>query len=340
MKYCILGGGGSFGLTTARYLLEQPDTERVLSIGRDLPKLPCFTLATGDNDPRYDYRVYHVTYQHDALMRVLNEVEPDVIINFAAQGEGATSFTESWRYFETNCVGLSRLVEAIGGRSWLRHFIHIGSSEVYGATDAPATEENPLRPTSPYAISKAAFDQYLLSVRRKLKFPVTILRPSNAYGPGQQLHRVIPKAFLYALTGRRIPLHGGGAAQKSYIHSRDLAAAIHALVTTAHEARYDGGALGLAPIYNLGSDKPTAIRDVVEMIALSLGFNALDQLADVVPDREHQDSRYWLSSRRAEHELGWKPRIAWDEGLDDMHRWVDRWLFMLRTLPVEFVMRP
>lgn len=330
ITYCILGGGGSFGLHVADYLLRQESTRRVLSIGRAPPKHKAFLLGVGDGDARYEYRQFHVTYDIYDLLRILDFTAPDVIINFAAQGEGATSFTESWRYFETNCVGLSRLVENIRARSYLKRFVHIGSSEVYGATDQPAHEESPLRPTSPYAISKAAFDQYLLAVRRKFNFPVVIMRPSNAYGEGQQLHRVIPKAFLFGMTGRKLPLHDGGRAQKSYIHSEDLARAIH---LAAH-------APDIGPIYNVGPERPTSIRQVCEFVSQSLGFNSVDQLVEIAPERGHQDSRYWLSSKRAAQELGWHPIIAWQDGLERVRKWCADNLDTLRNMPTEFVMRP
>ncbi|MFX9061568.1 NAD-dependent epimerase/dehydratase family protein, partial [Acinetobacter baumannii] len=89
------------------------------------------------------------------------------------------------------------------------------------------------RPTSPYAASKLAFDMYLDSAFRFLRFPMNILRPSNAYCPGQLLHRVIPKAVWCGLHGSRLPLHGGGIAEKSYIHARDLARAIHLVAERA-----------------------------------------------------------------------------------------------------------
>ena len=84
---------------------------------------------------------------------------------------------------------------------------------------------------------------HLMSVHRFLKFPMNIIRPSNAYGPGQQLHRVIPKTVICGLTGRKLPLHGGGRAEKSYIHNRDLARAIHLVSEKAP----------LGTVYNAGS---------------------------------------------------------------------------------------
>src|SRR5258708_3823735 len=106
-------------------------------------------------------------------------------------------------------------------------FIQIGTSEMYGSVSHASKEDEPIKPTSPYAASKVAFDMYLESVHKFLKFPMNVIRPSNAYCPGQLLHRVIPKAIMCGLTGRKLPLQGGGRAEKSDIHARDLADPIH-----------------------------------------------------------------------------------------------------------------
>jgi dTDP-glucose 4,6-dehydratase len=251
-----------------------------------------------------------------------------VIINFAAQGEGATSLKHSWRYFETNCVALVKLTEQLQFRDYLERFIQIGTSELYGSVEHAAKEDEPIKPTSPYAASKAAFDMHLMSVHRFLKFPMNIIRPSNAYGPGQQLHRVIPKTVICGLTGRKLPLHGGGHAEKSYIHNRDLARAIHMVSEKAP----------LGAVYNAGSKEPTSIRRVVELVAEALKM-PFEQLCEVTDDRQHQDSRYWLDSSAIKRDVGWEPQISWQEGMREMVEWGRKYLPQLKTLPTDFVMR-
>ena len=198
-KYLILGGGGSFGIHTAFYLLRNTDSE-IIGIGRNSMRPRPFSLGIED-ESRYKYHSCHITYELDLLMELIDCKKPNVIINFAAQGEGAVSWKHSWRFFETNCVGLSRLVEELMKRDYLKRFIHIGTSEMYGSVTHAAKEDEPIKPSSPYAASKIAFDMYLVSVHRFLKFPMNIIRPSNAYCPGQLLHRVIPKAVVCGLKG-------------------------------------------------------------------------------------------------------------------------------------------
>ncbi len=201
--YAILGGGGSFGIHTAFYLLDHANPKKVIGIGRNPLRQSAFSLDIDKRDG-YEYHARHITYELDLLLELLDREKPDVIVNFAAQGEGAVSWKHSWRFFETNSMALARLAEELMKRDWLERFIQIGTSEMYGSVDHATTEDEPIKPSSPYAASKVAFDMYLVSVHRFLKFPMNIIRPSNAYCPGQLLHRVIPKAVWCGLTGRRL----------------------------------------------------------------------------------------------------------------------------------------
>jgi len=327
-KYVVLGGGGSFGLHTSKYLLENADAEKVISIGRNPPKQRAFTMGVGEGDKRYSYHPIHINYELDILMELLDKEKPDVIINIAAQGEGAASFTKSWRFFDTNCTALSKFAEELMARDYMERFIQIGTSELYGSVHTPSKETDPIVPSSPYAASKAAFDMYLITMARFKKFPMNIIRPSNAYGSGQQLHRVIPKAILFGLTGQVLPLHGGGAAEKSYIHSRDFARAIYLVSENAP----------LGTVYNAGPKEPTSIRRVVEMVAETLGI-PFEKLCQVSGERLGQDGRYWLDSTAIKNDAGWEPQVTWEEGLKETADWVKANFDELSGLPTEFRLR-
>jgi dTDP-glucose 4,6-dehydratase len=325
--YAILGGGGSFGIHTALYLLEHAAPRKVIGIGRNPLRPEPFSLNV-DKQPGYQYVTRHVTYELDLLLEVLDRERPEVIINYAAQGEGAVSWKHSWRFFETNSMALARLTEELGKRDWLERFIQIGTSELYGSVDRPAREDDPILPSSPYAASKAAFDLHLLSVHRFLKFPMNIIRPSNAYCPGQLLHRVVPKAVVCGLTGQRLPLHGGGRAEKSYIHARDLARAIHLVSEKAP----------LGAVYNCGPAEPTSIRKIVEKTAHALGM-PFEELCEVTGDRLGQDARYWLDSSALKAAVGWEPEIDLESGLAEMAEWGRRYVDQLRDWPMTYELR-
>ena len=105
-RYAVIGGGGSFGIHTSKYLLEQPGIEKVLSVGRSSEKPEPFTLNVGKGDKRYSYHSYHITHELDLLLELLDKEKPEVIVNYSAQGEGAVSWKNSWRFFETNSIDL------------------------------------------------------------------------------------------------------------------------------------------------------------------------------------------------------------------------------------------
>jgi len=325
--YAILGAGGSFGIHTAFYLLDHADPKKVIGIGRNPLRPEPFSLNV-EKRRNFRYHAYHITYEIDSVLELLDREKPQVIINYAAQGEGAVSWKKSWRFFETNSMALAKLSEELMSRDYLERFIQIGTSELYGSVDFAATETTPIQPTSPYAASKAAFDMYLISVHRYLKFPMNIIRPSNAYCPGQLLHRVIPKTVICGLTGQKLPLQGGGRAEKSYIHARDLARAIHLVSEKAP----------LGAVYNAGPAEPTSIRRVVELTAQALGM-PFEQVCEMTGDRLGQDSRYWLDSSAIRKDMGWEPEIGWEQGLREMVDWGRKYLDQLRDWPMDYVLR-
>lgn len=326
-KYLILGGGGSFGIHTAIYLLENANPEKVISVGRNPLRSEPFSLGI-ENYEKFKYHTRHLTYEMDLLFELLDKEQPEVIINYAAQGEGAVSWKNSWRFFETNSMALSKFVEELMKRDWLERFIQIGTSEMYGSVNHATKETEPIKPSSPYAASKVAFDMYLESVNKYLNFPMNIIRPSNAYCPGQLLHRIIPKTIWCGLTGNKLPLQGGGKAEKSYIHARDLARAIH---LTSEKAP-------LGEIYNAGPKSPTSIREVVERTIAAMGL-PFDSVCTIVEDRLGQDSKYWLDSEKIKAQLDWEPTIGWDEGLSEMVDWGNRYKIQIQNLSTDYVMR-
>ena len=326
--YVVLGGGGSFGIHTSQYLLDHANPKKVIAIGRNPVKPDPFSLSIGKGDQRYEYHQIHIVHEQDRLFELFDREQPTVIVSYAAQGEGAVSWKKSWRFFDTNGTALVKMSEELMSREYLERFIQIGTSELYGSVDQPMKESDPIRPTSPYAASKAAFDLYLLSVANVLKFRMNIIRPSNAYCPGQLLHRVIPRAVLCGLTGQKLPLQGGGRAEKSYIHARDLARAILLVSEKAP----------LGTVYNVGPPKPISIRQLMEKTADALDM-PFDELCEMVPDRPGQDSRYWLDSSAIKKDVGWEQEISLEEGLKEMVEWGRTYLPQLREMSTEYILR-
>jgi len=327
-KYMIVGGGGVFGVHLTKYLLERDDTEKVFCIGRNFPRSPAFALNVGKDDPRYKYEQIHIVFEQDRLFELFDEEKPQVVINFAALAY-ATSWVRSHRYYETNVVALSKICEHLMSRSYLERFVQIGTSELYGSTDAPANEDAPLKPTSPYAVSKLAADLHLETLWRIHQFPMNIIRPSNAYGPGQLLYRVIPRAVLCGLTEQKFPLRNEGLPRKSYLHALDVARAIFAIIERAP----------FGVIYNAGPDGPISIRNLVSMVASEMGISFDEFCVSATDDRVGEDAQYWLDSSRITNELGWKPTIDLQIGIRDMVDWGRLNYEELKTENVDFVLR-
>jgi dTDP-glucose 4,6-dehydratase len=134
--------------------------------------------------PGYEYHAYHVTYELDLLLELLDKLKPEVIVNFAAQGEGAVSWKNSWRFFETNSMALARLCEELMKRDWLERFIQIGTSEMYGSVSHAAKEDEPIKPTSPLRGLQSGVRHAPDVDPQVPQFPMNVIRPSNAYCPG------------------------------------------------------------------------------------------------------------------------------------------------------------
>jgi dTDP-glucose 4,6-dehydratase len=222
-------------------------------------------------------------------------------------------------------MAVARLCEDLMARDYLERFIQIGTSELYGSTDRASREDDPLKPTTPYAVSKAAADMHLDSLFNVLKFPMNIVRPSNGYAPGQLLYRIIPKTVVFGLTGRKLPLQGGGKARKSYLHARDLAHALHLIIEKAP----------LGTTYNVGSPEPISIRDLVVKTAQAMD-KTLGDVAEEAPDRLGQDSQYWIDSSAIARDTGWEMQIGLEEGIAEMVDWGRTYLDFLKDYTADY----
>ncbi len=324
-KYMILGGNGVFGVHLSAYLLKNIPDAHVISVGRNSEKPSCFSLHRGIDDSRYEYHQVHVVFEHDRITELFETKTPDYIINFAAlAADVASSWKYSTRFYETNTVSLARMTDGLIGAPWLKRWLQIGSSEVYGAVTTPAREETPINPTTPYAVSKAAGDLHLRAIHNVRGFPMNILWPSNAYGPGQQLYRVIPRTILCCLLGRKLPLQGGGRAVKSFIHAQDLA---NSIVLTLRNA---------APgaCYNVGPETGISIRELVKTVIEQMG-KSFDEVVEMAPDRLGQDAQYIINSAKINTELGWHQKIELREGLEDTISWCKKYVSELQGLSTD-----
>lgn len=280
----------------------------------------------GKGDERYRYDQIHLVFEQGRLLKMPDRDKPQVIVNFAALVY-ATSRKKSFRYHDTNIVAQAKMCEDLLKRDYLERFIQIGTSELYGPVDHPFPEDAPFRPTSPYAVSKLACDLHFETLLAVKKFPMNIIRPWSAYGPGQLLYRLPPLAVYAAQHGQKLPLQGGGTVKKSYMHAQDVS---HAIWLMAEKALF-------GRTYNVGPERTCTIRHLVELVAEERSL-LFDKIAEITPGRVGEDRQYWLDSTRIKTELGWRQRISLRKGVRDMAQWARRYLEQLPP-PSDFVLR-
>jgi dTDP-glucose 4,6-dehydratase len=264
-----------------------------------------------------------------AILALLDREQPDTIVNFAAQSEVAPSWVHPEHWFETNTVSLAKLVNHLRSSKSLKRYLHISSPEVYGSCTGNVLETAPLNPSTPYAASKAAADLLLQTYRKQFAFPLLSVRATNVYGARQQLFKIVPRTVINLKYSKKIQLHGGGKAVKSYIHVRD--------VSRGELAILESGRIG--ELYHLSPDAGIAVRDVVRTICERMG-KSFDEWSETVDERPGQDAAYLVDSTKARTELAWAPSISFDDGLADVVAWVEAYWPEIQLLPHEYVHKP
>ena len=264
-----------------------------------------------------------MVFEIEKLKKLISDRKINVIINYAA-----LAYTNSWinshHYFRTNTFFVSELVNFLAGLDHFDYFLQIGTSEIYGSTTEPASEEV-IAPTTPYAISKLSADLFLQSMNNILDFPCSIVRPSNCFGEGQYIYRIIPKCILYLLEGKKFPLEGGGTSMKSFMHAENLCTAVDLILKKRP----------MGQIYNCGPDSAISMADLVREICGVMGKN-YDDYVEPVKGRLFEDSIYWINSDKIKTELAWEMTVDLRDGLIRMYDWVNSSSSQLRTASVNF----
>ena len=328
-KIVVIGANSFSGQDFVDMLLDDPDKE-VIGISRSAERSELF-LRYKLRDALSCYRYFQIDLnkQMPELLQLLDAECPEYIVNFAAQSEVAPSWEYPEHWFQTNCVALARLVNHLRRQDYLRRYLHISSPEVYGACVGIVREDAPLNPSTPYAASKAAADLLLSTYYKQFGFPLVTVRSTNVYGARQQLFKIIPRSAIYIKLGRRIQLHGGGVAVKSYIHIRDISRGELTIL--------ERGQLG--QIYHLSPDRGIAVREVVRMVCKQLG-RRFEDVTTVVGERPGQDAAYVIDSSRARTELGWSPQISLEDGLSEVTAWVEQYWDEIIKQPLEYQHKP
>jgi dTDP-glucose 4,6-dehydratase len=222
----------------------------------------------------------------------------------------------------------SKLLTRINREAKLEKFIQFTTPEVYGSTNGWVTENFDFAPNTPYAISRAAGDWHLKALYDNFNFPVIFTRAANVYGAGQPLYRIIPRVIVSALTGRKIPLQGGGKSVRSFIHVDDVNRALGVILSQGLPGE----------TYHISTKALVTIYELVEIIADKLDVRLKD-LVDITPDRPGKDFAYQLDSQKIRTQLSWADSISLSEGLDMTIEWAVQNLDELRNMPLDYIHR-
>ena len=281
--------------------------------------------------PPKNFTFHRLDLNHDltAMMRLVREFQPDYVVNFAGQSMVAQSWENPTDWFKTNVVAQVAFHDELRKLPFLKRYVHVSTPEVYGSCEGHVTEDHPFRPSTPYAVSRAACDLSLRTFAQNYGFPVVTTRAANVYGPGQRLYRIIPRTLLSLRLGRRIPLHGGGVSVRSFIHIRDV-------VEGTRRAALQGG---VGQCYHLATGDSISIRQLVERMCARVGVAFADAV-DVVGERAGKDLAYLLDTTKARTELGWSDSVTLDQGIEDTLAWVDRHIEVLKDQPLDYVHQP
>jgi len=323
-KIVVIGANSFSGAHFVDLLLENKHND-VVGIDRT-PKCPLFLPYLRHSQERFTYHDLDLNTNNDAIVELLVATKPDYIVNFAALSEVAPSWQHPEQWYRTNVVALTKMINGIKALSGLKRYVHISSPEVYGTCEGVVGEDAPFNPSTPYAASKAAADMSLKTFFKNFAFPVVFMRATNVYGPHQQLFKIIPRTVIFAKLGKRIPLHGGGVAVKSYIHIKDVSRG------------YLAGMLLGRPgeIYHLSPDGGVAVKDAVQMICNELGQQFSD-VVEVVEERLGQDKAYVIDSTKARAEFGWYPVISLAQGMKEVVDWVEKYWSEIQIQPLDYI---
>lgn len=236
--------------------------------------------------------------------------ECDYIINTAAETHVGNSIANSDKFITSNINGVHNILELL--KNYRQETIkvpvllHFSTDEVYGDIENGAhIESDLLKPSNPYSATKAAADQLILAWGRTYKIPYVIVRPTNNYGVGQYVEKLIPKACKYLTLDRKIPLHNSGTPIRNWLHAADTAEAIITIIESGVQNE----------IFNIAGGYEQTNLDTIKKVIhnyIERSIFDVDDYIDVDYSRPGQDVRYALDDSKLKS-LGWKPKKIFDE---------------------------
>ena len=309
MRVLVTGGAGFIGSNFIRLLLRERPDWTILNVDKLTYAGNLENLADVADSPNYDFFKCDIA-EPETVAELFNKFGPDAVVNFAAESHVDRSIEEPAPFLRSNIVGTQVLLQAARRRE-VSKFVQVSTDEVYGSLGPHGrfTEETPLQPSSPYAASKASADLICRAFGITFGYRAVITRSSNNYGPYQFPEKLIPLMINNALADIELPVYGEGANVRDWIHVEDNCRGILAALEKGEPGR----------IYNIGGGNELPNIELVRLLLRLLGKP--ESLIRFVRDRPGHDLRYALDCSRAREELGWEPRIDFEDGLKTTVDW-------------------
>ncbi|WP_417808814.1 dTDP-glucose 4,6-dehydratase [Thioclava sp.] len=321
MKILITGGAGFIGSAVVRL---------AVSRGHEVINLDAMTyaaclanVAPVADSPLYSFEQADIR-DPSALAEIFARYQPDAVMHLAAESHVDRSIDGPRTFIETNVMGTFNMLEAardhwnVQGRPETFRFHHISTDEVYGTLGATGqfTEDTPYKPNSPYSASKAGSDHLVRAWHETYGLPIVLTNCSNNYGPYHFPEKLIPVIILNALEGKPLPVYGDGLNVRDWLYVEDHADALLLVL--------EKGTIGRS--YNIGGENERSNLELVRTICdildrLRPGAAPYADLISFVKDRPGHDARYAIDPTRIREELGWRPSVTVEEGLERTVCW-------------------
>ena len=312
MKIVVTGGAGFIGSNFIYYILDKYKDYKIICIDKLTYAGNLSTLSEAMKNQNFKFIKADIC-DIEKIDTVFKEEEPNIVVNFAAESHVDRSISNPEVFLETNIMGTSVLLECCKKYN-VKRYHQISTDEVYGdlpldRPDLSFTEKSPLRPSSPYSVSKTSADLLVLSYFRTYKLPVTISRCSNNYGPYHFPEKLIPLIIIKALKNEKLPIYGDGKNVRDWIYVKDHCTAIDLIL---HKGK-------IGEVYNVGGNSEKNNLEVVKTILNILGKS--EKLIEFVPDRLGHDRRYAINNHKIESELGFKRDVTFEQGIEKTINW-------------------
>jgi dTDP-glucose 4,6-dehydratase len=301
----VTGGAGFIG---SEFIRQAARDYRIINFDKLTYAGNLDNLAPIADNPNYSLVVGDVC-DEQAVAAALPE-NCDGVVHFAAESHVDRSIMSAKEFVVTNVVGTQVMLDVARHRK-VKRFLHISTDEVGGdmPPDGWFREEDSLKPNSPYAASKTAAEHFVRAASHTFGTDVVLTRTSNNYGPYQFPEKLLPLAISNAIEDRPIPVYGDGMQIRDWVHVADNCRALLAV--------FERGRSG--ETYHIGGGSPLPNIAVLRLLLNVLGKP--ETLLTSVTDRLGHDRRYAVDFTKTTNELGWKPEIAFEEGLKATIDW-------------------